>query len=245
MTEPSMPSRERSAYKAWCAFNNMTEQDDKYLRELTCPPWMGPSWLRAIDALLAERTPQPVRMFPVQRFGVIPWEVGQRAYEKYASMYGTDQSLERLAERGGFDVPEMDQYYPAWRNHIGELAKLRARVDELERGAAPQPVPQDCTEAAENVIREHVPRGALMDQDWLDLKDGITALLAQRDAERERAVRAECAAAIVRLADACHEAEQTIQDYIDLTKDTRGHSVMVACNAARLGAAALSTDPKG
>jgi hypothetical protein len=32
----------------------------------------------------------------------IPWWLAEEAYERYVELYGQGQSLERLAERGGF-----------------------------------------------------------------------------------------------------------------------------------------------
>lgn len=54
------------------------------------------------------------RWFPVQhrhsphgeRFRV-PWEVAEKAYTTYAKRYGTAQSLEKLAARGGFGLVEL------------------------------------------------------------------------------------------------------------------------------------------
>lgn len=37
----------------------------------------------------------------------IPWEYAEEAYKEYSTQYGTDQSLERLAEREGFGVFEI------------------------------------------------------------------------------------------------------------------------------------------
>ena len=37
----------------------------------------------------------------------IPWWLAEIAYEHYAERYGTQQSLERLAERGGFGRREL------------------------------------------------------------------------------------------------------------------------------------------
>jgi len=37
----------------------------------------------------------------------IPWWLAEVAYEWYAKRYGTKQSLERLAERGGFGRSEL------------------------------------------------------------------------------------------------------------------------------------------
>lgn len=49
----------------------------------------------------------------------IPWPVAERAWAVYAQLHGTSQSVERLAERGGFNWGEMDLYLPGWR----ELAR--------------------------------------------------------------------------------------------------------------------------
>ena len=61
------------------------------------------------------------KTFPVSRGGYasskiqIPWKVAERAYAEYSRRFGTYQSLERLAERGGFSEFEMDVFYPGWR----------------------------------------------------------------------------------------------------------------------------------
>lgn len=39
--------------------------------------------------------------------GTISWAEHQRAWIAYARTYGTDQSAERIAERGGFGVSEL------------------------------------------------------------------------------------------------------------------------------------------
>jgi hypothetical protein len=38
---------------------------------------------------------------------IIPWWLAEEAYEHYSKLYGSSQSLERLAERGGFDREEL------------------------------------------------------------------------------------------------------------------------------------------
>src|SRR5688572_23577436 len=40
----------------------------------------------------------------------IPWSVAEIAYRYYSHKYGTDQSLERLAERGGFGRDELAEF---------------------------------------------------------------------------------------------------------------------------------------
>ena len=53
--------------------------------------------------------------------GYITFEAHLRAYAIYSAIFGTQQSAERLAERGGFGASELDTFYPEWRNHIIRL----------------------------------------------------------------------------------------------------------------------------
>lgn len=48
----------------------------------------------------------------------IPWAVAEKAYSVYVARFGSNQSLARLSERGGFWSEEMDEFYPAWREEI-------------------------------------------------------------------------------------------------------------------------------
>jgi len=50
----------------------------------------------------------------------IPWALAERAYADYSRRYGTDQSLERLAQRGGFGPKEMDVHVPGWREELAQ-----------------------------------------------------------------------------------------------------------------------------
>lgn len=56
----------------------------------------------------------------------IPWTMADRAYSIYSARYGKEQSLERIAERGGFGAGELDEFIPGWREELSELAALRA-----------------------------------------------------------------------------------------------------------------------
>src|SRR5690606_9962744 len=58
----------------------------------------------------------------------IPWSVAERAYSVYAARYGKGQSLERMAERGGFGPGEMDMFLPGWREECSEIAQLRTAL---------------------------------------------------------------------------------------------------------------------
>ena len=49
----------------------------------------------------------------------IPWSLAERAYVDYSRRYGTNQSLERLAQRGGFGPTELDVHVPGWRAELG------------------------------------------------------------------------------------------------------------------------------
>lgn len=60
------------------------------------------------------------RPYPTQ----IPWSVAELAYSVYRNRYGDSQSLERLAQRGGFGPFEMDDFLPDWRER-SEIATLR------------------------------------------------------------------------------------------------------------------------
>jgi len=78
------------------------------------------------------------RMFPIQSDHrvtkphptSIPWSVADLAYSIYAAQYGRSQSLERLAERGGFGAGEMDMFLPDWRDRCSEVAALKAELAE-------------------------------------------------------------------------------------------------------------------
>lgn len=61
---------------------------------------------------------------PVQGAAHIPWSVHVRAWNAYAAKYSKDQSAERIAERGGFDVAD---YIP----RLG--AELLELVQKLDR----------------------------------------------------------------------------------------------------------------
>lgn len=47
------------------------------------------------------------RLFPMSGGPPIPWSTAEIIYRAYSRLYGTSQSLERLAERGGFGWSEV------------------------------------------------------------------------------------------------------------------------------------------
>ena len=69
------------------------------------------------------------RPFPIMQAGNIPWWLAELAYEHYVRLFGT-QSLERLAERGGFGMLELLALLR--RQNPAEL-DYRQPVEELEK----------------------------------------------------------------------------------------------------------------
>jgi hypothetical protein len=67
------------------------------------------------------------KVFPIQQGQPIPWHVAEIAYRHYAKAYGTDQSMNRLAERGGFGWTEFLHLYfdDARFNLTDEIVKKR------------------------------------------------------------------------------------------------------------------------
>jgi hypothetical protein len=78
------------------------------------------------------------RMFPIQSSDKntkphptrIPWAIADLAYSVYSARYGRSQSLEHLAERGGFGANEMDLFLPDWRERCDENSSLRTELQQ-------------------------------------------------------------------------------------------------------------------
>lgn len=90
-------------------------------------------------AAVNEPTIPPPRTFPIQsERGAAPhpirisWETAELAYSVYSGMYGRGQSLERLAERGGFGPSEMDTFLPDWRTRESLLAQWQLKCHAAE-----------------------------------------------------------------------------------------------------------------
>lgn len=62
----------------------------------------------------------------------VPWEVAELAYSMYTGRHGKGQSLERLAERGGFAPSEMDEFVPDWRERCEKRLGLFVIVQEMD-----------------------------------------------------------------------------------------------------------------
>lgn len=103
---------------------------------------------------LKEIAPKACRMFPIQsQHGAephplsIPWAIAELAYSAYAAYYGRNQSLECLAERGGFSPCEMDLLLPGWRGRCDENEKLREALRDIGRIVHVMRLDQTCKEA--------------------------------------------------------------------------------------------------
>lgn len=73
------------------------------------------------------------KMAPVQGYTAgIPWEMHLRAYDAYCKKYSPQPALIEGWCRGGFDVNELDEFIPGWREELSELARLRAKVETLQ-----------------------------------------------------------------------------------------------------------------
>ena len=66
------------------------------------------------------------RTFPIQGFAPgVPWAAAEQAYVTYAKHFGTSQSLQRLAERGGFGLHEFACFYLGIVTFRNELMERR------------------------------------------------------------------------------------------------------------------------
>lgn len=59
-------------------------------------------WLDGLESVMVES-----KRFPMQDGPDIDWITAEKIYAVYSGLYGTDQSLERIAERGGFGWKEV------------------------------------------------------------------------------------------------------------------------------------------
>ena len=62
----------------------------------------------------------------------IPWRVAELAYSVYVARWGGSQSLERLAQRGGFHPGEMDEFLLNWRELAEDARVAKAVRDQME-----------------------------------------------------------------------------------------------------------------
>jgi hypothetical protein len=124
--------------------SNLTPSEQLHLQlqhDLIAKPY-----LERIAALEAELATLKGRRFPIQRYGTVPWAEAERAYGTYHRLYGNEQTIGRLAERGGFGLQE---FWCLWlghdpgrckdthpiRNFDSELEQCRQQCDQLRQRA--------------------------------------------------------------------------------------------------------------
>jgi len=74
----------------------------------------------------------PIQIHPAQTPDSVPWPVAEEAYTEYAAQYGSLQTLERLAERGGFGASEIATLL------YERVLRLEAQLQKLIRHAPPE-----------------------------------------------------------------------------------------------------------
>ncbi len=77
-----------------------------------------------MNYLSRARDAMATRMFPIQRddngpAGSVPWAVAEEAYRAYVADGHGDQSLERLAQRGGFSWGELVSLIRGPHHYVG------------------------------------------------------------------------------------------------------------------------------
>lgn len=63
--------------------------------------------LKVIDTFVVVAPVERPRMFPMQWGPKLTWNQAEHWYEAYSALYGTNQSIERMAQRGGFSWQEL------------------------------------------------------------------------------------------------------------------------------------------
>lgn len=63
------------------------------------------------------------KMMPMLDGPPIPWATAELVYQGYALLYGTSQSIDRIAERGGFSWTEVGGIFELVRRKDHELYK--------------------------------------------------------------------------------------------------------------------------
>ena len=72
------------------------------------------------------------REFPMQDGPPIPWRLAEEIYAVYHDVYGNDQTLERLAERGGFGWGEIPVFRKDYMSKRGSWPWIRELIKEQE-----------------------------------------------------------------------------------------------------------------
>lgn len=127
---------------------NVLEKLEEIEKKIIDAHWLDADtekhWL--ITTLREQLVENQMRKFPVMKFGHIPMWLAEKAHSQYVYRFGNDQSLERLGERGGFGIEEMDEFVPGWRDELNENIQLKKQVEAL------QVINQRCKDLLEHAI---------------------------------------------------------------------------------------------
>ena len=126
-------SEMRAQFEAWLHphISKARRPDGEYREEGTHQRWMA--WQAAYAQ---ERRAGMGRLFPMQNGPSIPWWLAEVIYAGYSAWYGTNQSLERMAERHGFGWAEVEILWDKrrgpdrYRGRDAMLAALEALKQE-------------------------------------------------------------------------------------------------------------------
>jgi hypothetical protein len=110
--------------------------------------------------------PAKEKIAPVQGYAAgIPWSLHLEAYDAYSKKWAPQPAmidLEGRNCRGGFDVTELDEFIPGWRDRASEIGRLRARVAELEAGPTESTTPADAGIEALQLAEKWEKRGVIV-----------------------------------------------------------------------------------
>lgn len=88
----------------------------------------------------------------------IPWSIAEMAYSVYRNRYSSEQSLQNLADRGGFGPGEMDTLLPNWCALVAQYVPPKFLVDDdLVTAVHSAVIGFHHTITAENVILKYDP----------------------------------------------------------------------------------------
>lgn len=133
---------------------------------------------------MADERERFYKRFPLQGGLTISWEAAERAYAAYVKLYGSSQSLERLAERGGFGVIEFAVLYsyPRLPPPHGDLTKamkdgaLERAIQQALRESDIRLAPDQWKEWLENAIATKMAAEIATEVDQMILADMQAAL---------------------------------------------------------------------
>ena len=124
-------------------------------------------WLQKLIKPMFPLQPSAGALGPIK----IPWEIAEEAYGAYCREVGNNQSLERIAQRGGFYWDEMDWLLPGWRQRADLLLRYKEEIKVLDS----QNLKLRCAIDSEPELPDSMP-----DEIWEKVKndrDALTELL--------------------------------------------------------------------